>query len=93
MTVLQAFITYTPGLNKTIFSMEPMDGTQWGIVACGMAIVFLVMETEKAVRNYLTSLKYDTDDLEYGVFDTPHQSDNTPLPAEADRFGRNEASR
>lgn len=58
-----------------------------------MVVVFIVMETEKGLRVYLSSLKYDTDDKEYGVFDSPHQPDNTPLPEEVNRFGRNEATR
>ena len=91
MAVLQVFITYTPGLNETIFTMQPMDGKQWGIVAMGMALVLVVMETEKAVRNYLTELKYDTDDLEYGPFDAPPEPNSAPLPNEANRFGLNES--
>lgn len=93
MGSLQVFITYTPGLNETIFSMEGMDGFQWLIVIIFMAVVFVVMEAEKALRNYLTLLKYDTDDREYGVFDAVPEPDTTPLPAEAQRFGQNEMSR
>ena len=58
MTVLQVFITYCPGLNTTIFSMEAMDGWSWGIVVLFMFCVLVVMETEKAARNYLTKIKY-----------------------------------
>ena len=93
MTVLQVFITYTPGLNETIFSMNGMDGFQWLIVAIFMAVVFIVMEMEKALRAYLTMLKYDTDDREYGMFDATPEPDNTPLPDEAQRFGHNELAR
>ena len=95
MTVLQVFITYTPGLNKTIFSQGPMDGWQWGTVALFFVVVFIVMEFEKAVRRHLTAMKYDTDDREYGVFDneSDRQPDNTPLPTEAQRFGKNELSK
>jgi len=93
MTVLQVFITYTPGLNEVIFSMDPMTGEQWLIVLICAVIVFIVMESEKAVRNYLTTLKYDTDDVEIGIFDEHVAPDGTPLPKEVDRFGRNEATR
>jgi magnesium-transporting ATPase (P-type) len=90
MAVLQVFITYTPGLNTTIFSMEGIDGRQWGVVVLAMVAVFIIMETEKAVRNYLTHLKYDTDDREYGRFDAKPEPDKTPLPSEVRRFGHNE---
>lgn len=90
MTVLQVFITYTPGLNSTIFSMTSMDGKQWGIVALFMLVTFIVMETEKALRNYLTHLKYDTDDVEYGMFDEPPEIEEVSLPREVHRFGHNE---
>ena len=93
MSVLQVFITYTPGLNVTIFQMEGMTGVQWAIVAAGMVIVFVVMELEKAIRNVLTAMKYDTDDLEYGPFDSAPEPDTTPLPEDAKRFGRNELSK
>ena len=93
MTVLQVFITYTPGLNEVIFSMDPMDGKQWVIVAIASVIVFIVMEFEKCVRNFLTSMKYDTDDIEIGIFDENVEPDKSPLPSEVDRFGRNEATR
>jgi hypothetical protein len=58
-----------------------------------MFVVLVIMETEKAVRNYLTKLKYDTDDKEYGPFEHPPEPDTTPLPEEVNRFGRNEAVR
>ena len=93
MSVLQVFITYTPGLNETIFSMKPMDGFQWLVVAIFMVVVFVVMEMEKAVRAYLTMLKYDTDDREIGIFDEAVEPDTTPLPKEVERFGHNELSR
>ena len=94
MSGLQVFITYTPGLNDTIFSMASMDGPQWAIVALFMVVVFIVMETEKAVRRYLTALKYDTDDREYDPnFDETPEPDNTPLPTEVERFGHNELSK
>jgi magnesium-transporting ATPase (P-type) len=90
---LQVFITYTPGLNDTIFSMAAMDGPQWAIVALFMVVPLLVMEAEKAVRNYLTALKYDTDDKEYSEFDSPVEPDRNPLPEEVKRFGKNELSK
>jgi magnesium-transporting ATPase (P-type) len=65
MAALQILITYTPGLNETVFGMVAMDGMQWGIVAIFMVVVFVIMETEKAIRRYLSSLGEDTDDLEY----------------------------
>ena len=58
-----------------------------------MVAVFIVMEAEKCLRNYLTALKYDTGDKELGLFDSHAAPDNTPLPPEVDRFGRNEISR
>jgi magnesium-transporting ATPase (P-type) len=86
MAVLQVFITYTPGLNSTIFQMAGMDAWQWLVVLLGMVITFIVMETEKAIRNYLHDLKYDVDDLEYGPFDAPFEADTRPLPKEIGRF-------
>jgi magnesium-transporting ATPase (P-type) len=91
MLVLQVFITYTPGLNTIVFSMEGMDGKQWGIAILMMVCVFIVMETEKCVRNYLSSLKYDVDDRDADAFwDDNAEADKTPLPEEVHRFGRNE---
>ena len=86
MVVMQVFITYTPGLNETIFTMDGMDGPQWGLVFLFMAVVFVVMETEKCVRGYITDLKYYEEDME----DAPIVKDTTPLPAEVKRFGNNE---
>jgi magnesium-transporting ATPase (P-type) len=88
MTVLQAFITYTPGVNTTIFSMTGLPGKLWAIVA-GLAVaVFIIMEAEKSLRNYLTYLKYDTDDKEFDeLFDSHIQETPHKLPAEADHFG------
>jgi magnesium-transporting ATPase (P-type) len=90
MTSLQVLITYTPGLNEVIFTMGPMDGFQWGIVVLFMISVFIVMELEKAIRNYLTFLKYDTDDTGDQPFDSKYEPDNTPLPDAISRFGKNE---
>ena len=69
VTVLQVAITYIPGLNSVIFGMGPMKWAQWLIVLLFMTVVFVVMELEKALRRYLSSLGEDTDDREYGVFD------------------------
>lgn len=65
MAGMQIIITYVPGLNSTVFGMAPMDVTQWAIVVLFMCVTFVVMETEKAIRRYLSSLGEDTDDLEY----------------------------
>jgi len=89
MAVLQVFITYTPGLNTTVFTQSGMDAAQWGIVALFWFVVLCVMELEKAVRNYVTKLKYYEEDDD-GAAPVP---DNTPLPDEVKRFGRNELSR
>ena len=52
------------------------------------------MEAEKSLRNYLTFLKYDTDDKEFDeIFDSAPDHAVTKLPAEADRFGKGEATR
>jgi magnesium-transporting ATPase (P-type) len=78
MAGLQLVITYTPGVNDVVFGMAPMDGLQWGIVAFFMTVVFTTMETEKAIRRYLSSLGEDTDDMEYDErFDaTPDEHNN-----------------
>jgi magnesium-transporting ATPase (P-type) len=83
MAGLQILITYTPGINDTIFGMASMDGFQWLIVALFMVVVFVVMELEKAVRRYLSSLGEDTDDLEYDAnFDAP-----PPVPTKGTNDG------
>lgn len=72
MAGLQIFITYTPGLNETLFGMTGMKGKQWGIVFLFMAVTFVVMEIEKSIRRYLSSLGEDTDDAKYDPrFDQP----------------------
>ena len=82
MSFLQVFITYTPGLNKTIFSMAGMDWFQWVLVAAFMFVTLFVMEFEKTVRRYLSSLGEDTDDREYGYFDeVPDEDAVTPVDA------------
>merc|ERR1712232_829413 len=63
--VLQIFITYTPGLNSKVFSMEGMDWTQWGIVVVSSLLVFIIMEIEKGIRRMLLLKGVDTGDLEY----------------------------
>lgn len=62
VAVLQVAITYIPGVNSVIFSMGPMDAAQWGISMAGMAITFVVMEAEKAIRRMLKASGSDTDD-------------------------------
>lgn len=89
MSILQVFITYTPGLNVTIFSMTGMDIPQWLIVGLFAVVVLLVMEFEKAVRNYVTEKKYYEEDVD----DEPLPVDVTPLPDEVKRFGKNELGR
>ena len=74
--------------------MVGMDWLQWVIVAGCAAVVFIVMEAEKSLRNYLTALKYDTEDKEFDeVFDSIPEPHTNKLPAEADRFGKGEATR
>jgi len=91
MSALQVFITYTPGLNKVIFSMAAMDGIQWGIVIGFMVVVLLVMESEKSIRRYLASMGEDTDDREYGYFDeVPGEPQVRELPPQAANFGNAE---
>jgi magnesium-transporting ATPase (P-type) len=85
MGILQVFITYTPGLNFTLFSMAAMDARQWGIVLLFAIVVLVVMETEKAVRNWASELKYYEEDVDDEII-----KDDTPLPAEVKNFGKNE---
>lgn len=87
---LQVFITYVPGLNRVVFSMDPMDGVQWAIAILMMVGVFIVLETEKCVRSYLASLKYDVDDRDPDAFfDEAEAVRNAVLPDEVGRFGTN----
>ena len=65
MAAIQVFITYTPGLNSVVFQMGPMDWFQWVIVLFFMVCTFVVMESEKAIRRYLSGLGEDTDDREF----------------------------
>ena len=81
MVVIQVFITYVPVVNSTIFGMAGMDGVQWGIVILFMVVTFFVMEGEKAIRRYLSSLGEDTDDVEFNShFDKEFVPNNEPLP-------------
>ena len=73
--ILQMFITYTPWVSDTIFQMGPMEGFQWGICFACNILVFIVVETEKAVRRALKERNADTDDTEYGFLDTPPTPD------------------
>lgn len=91
MSALQVLITYTPGMNVTIFSMEGMDWKQWMIVLGFMVVVMLVMEAEKSLRRYLASLGEDTDDREYGYFDeVPGEPQDQELPTAAENFGKDQ---
>jgi magnesium-transporting ATPase (P-type) len=65
MTIVQVFITYTPGVNTIIFQQSGMDWFQWVLVIVFMVVTFLVMETEKAIRRYLSSLGEDTEDRRF----------------------------
>jgi magnesium-transporting ATPase (P-type) len=92
--LLQVFITYVPGVNSIIFSQTGMEGWQWGATVALAFGVFVVMEAEKCVRNYLSSLKYDTDDRELdAAFDQAEPEPDVPLPPEVENFGRNELLR
>mmetsp|Transcript_24768 Transcript_24768/g.31756 ORF Transcript_24768/g.31756 Transcript_24768/m.31756 type:complete len:422 (+) Transcript_24768:1-1266(+) len=73
VTVLQLVLTYVPGLNTFVFGMEGMDGFMWGLVIASMALVFIVMEIEKAIRRSLKAQGADTDDRE-----TPFFTDSIP---------------
>jgi len=82
VTVLQVFITYTPWVNTYVFAMAPMYAFQWGLVLLGGIIVFLGLELEKAFRRYLKARNYDTEDAEYGMFDStpPEPNQDITLP-------------
>jgi magnesium-transporting ATPase (P-type) len=81
MAILQVFITYTPGLNSVVFEMAPMDAFQWLWVLVFMVVTFIVMEAEKSVRRYLSSLGEDTDDTEFNPrFDAEFVPSKEPLP-------------
>eukprot|EP00536_Pseudo-nitzschia_multiseries_P001570 jgi/Psemu1/234748/estExt_Genewise1.C_190218 len=82
VAVLQLAITYIPGLNDIVFAMAPMKAFQWGICFLGCIIVFIALELEKAFRRYLKAQGSDTDDNEYGLFDseTPRPNPDISLP-------------
>jgi len=62
VTVLQLALTYIPGLNSFVFGMKGMDWFGWVLVIASMVLVFVVMETEKAIRRSLKAKGADTDD-------------------------------
>jgi magnesium-transporting ATPase (P-type) len=81
MAVLQVFITYTPGVNTIIFQQAGMDWFQWILVIVFMIVTFLVMETEKTIRRYLSSLGEDTDDRGFDpTFDREFVRDSKAFP-------------
>ncbi len=45
---VQCFVTYTPKVNE-FFNMAGMEGTQWARVVVCMAVIFVVVEVEKAL--------------------------------------------
>jgi len=65
VTVLQLILTYVPFLNTFVFGMDHMDGIMWATVFICQAIIFIVMETEKAIRRSLKAKGSDTDDREF----------------------------
>lgn len=75
VAALQVFTTHVPGLNKVVFQMRGMNGTQWGITLLFMVCVFVIMESEKTLRRYLKFKGQDTDDTEYGYFDNPAEGE------------------
>jgi hypothetical protein len=81
-------------VNRIIFSQSGIDGLSWGLVAAAAVIVLVVMEFEKAVCNFLTYLKYDTADKEFDeVFDDASPPTTAFIPAEVNRFGKNEMTK
>jgi len=68
VAVLQVFLSYVPGLNSFVFSMRGMDGFGWGLTFASMVIVFIAMESEKAIRRHLKAQGADTDDRETPFF-------------------------
>jgi magnesium-transporting ATPase (P-type) len=97
VTVLQLLLTYTPGLNSFVFSMKGMDGFAWIIVIGFMLVVFLFMETEKAVRRRLKAKGVDTDDRIESFLDelqdTEDEEFNMSLPKGASRLNLQELRR
>jgi len=82
VTVLQLCITYIPGLNFYVFSMEGMAGFQWGLVVLSCVITMIVLELEKAFRRFLLARGVDVKDEEYGMFDSgrPEVDQDIRLP-------------
>ena len=94
VVVLQVFITYTPGLNQIVFTQSGMTGIQWGIVILFMVVVFVIMEFEKAVREFVADRDYYADDREEQPFDAMTEPPaDTNVPDKVSRFGRNELPR
>ena len=60
---LQLFITYVPGVNTVIFSMDGQDRFQWIIVLVCVFVIFFVMEGKKASRRYLKAQGANADDI------------------------------
>ena len=91
ISVLQVAITYIPGVNNIIFSMDPMDGAQWGMAFVGMILCFFVMEAEKGLRRHLKAKGEDTDDRSPSRFDKEIVLDDSiNLPKGASRLGLEE---
>jgi magnesium-transporting ATPase (P-type) len=96
VTVLQIALTYIPGLNSFVFSMNGMDGFGWALVIAAMVLVFVVMETEKAIRRHLKAAGSDTDDREPQVFDAaPHvaTADDMKMPKGASKLNLQELAK
>jgi magnesium-transporting ATPase (P-type) len=92
--ILQVAITYIPVVNEVIFDMGPMSAMQWLIVVVIMIIVFVIMELEKAFRRYMMSMGFDTNDTEYGVFDSaPTPNQDISLPKGASHLNLTELSK
>jgi hypothetical protein len=71
-----------------------MDWLGWVLVLFTLAIVLIITETEKAIANHLTFLKYDTADQEFDpYFDEALTTENQPLPNEVNWFGMNEMTK
>eukprot|EP00516_Mucochytrium_quahogii_P006856 CAMPEP_0203764690 /NCGR_PEP_ID=MMETSP0098-20131031/17978_1 /ASSEMBLY_ACC=CAM_ASM_000208 /TAXON_ID=96639 /ORGANISM=" , Strain NY0313808BC1" /LENGTH=1018 /DNA_ID=CAMNT_0050660837 /DNA_START=53 /DNA_END=3109 /DNA_ORIENTATION=+ len=76
---LQICLTYIPGLNNIVFSMEGMDAVQWGLVVAGMVIVFTIMEIEKCVLRRMKNRGFDTDDETSDMFTVQDAALDEPL--------------
>merc|ERR1712151_517108 len=82
---LQLFITYVPGVNTVIFTMDGQDGLQWIIVIFCVFITFFVMEGEKPLRRYLKAQGRDTDDDDE-AFDAAVRNPSYHLPKGVSRL-------